>query len=49
MYKCKECKNGVKKGFLTQCCGCGRTYCEKCAQSTKKICPKCYHTIEIIG
>ena len=49
MHQCKGCKNTVEKGRLMRCNGCGETYCEPCANKTKKICPKCYYDIEIIG
>lgn len=39
--------NCDKKDYFFCCKNCGKTYCEKCAKSTKNICPNCYNDLEI--
>ncbi|MBQ6728224.1 MAG: hypothetical protein IJR66_03235 [Clostridia bacterium] len=49
MCKCKTCNNEIQNGNMLSCPTCGTIYCTDCAINTKRICPKCYSTLEYIG
>lgn len=49
MIKCENCSNNITLGEIMGCSNCGFVVCASCAQTTKKICPKCYSDLEYIG
>ncbi len=47
--ECKNCRNEIKDGNLTECKNCGALICTSCAKITKNICPYCYSDLEYRG
>lgn len=45
--KCKICGQNLGENITYYCNNCGKTVCEKCGIETLKICPNCYHDLEL--
>lgn len=45
--KCKDCGKNIDNDLVYFCPNCGRETCEKCGLDTLKICPNCYHDLDI--
>lgn len=49
MRECKNCKNKIPFGEMMECPACGATFCMTCSNTTQKICPYCYSSLNYNG
>lgn len=49
MENCKNCRQEISIGNKYICPNCKNTFCHNCANETLRICPNCYHDLEING
>ena len=49
MENCKNCRKEIPIGNKYICPNCKKTFCQKCADNTLRICPNCYYDLEING